>query len=249
MKVRVISDLHLEFDDEDKQFTPGTGDVLVLAGDVCLVNEYEKYHRFFELCANGYNQVFYVIGNHEHYEGTFEETFYKLQEKLPEGVTLLNNKSIFYRGVHFVGGTLWTNQNSLDFETMKQSQDCMNDYRWIHKRDGSTLNVLDTIDEHMFTRGWFEQAIPTLRGPVFMVTHHGPFPQSVKGRYVNNGGAYASDMTELVEKNPHITHWAHGHIHENNDYKIGNCRVISNPRGYNGLEMNPNFNPCMEIEV
>jgi hypothetical protein len=41
----------------------------------------------------------------------------------------------------------------------------------------------------------------------------------------------------------------HGHIHENNDYMVGNCRIISNPRGYHGMELNPNFNPRLDIEV
>ena len=250
LNVRVFSDLHLEFDTPGDVFDPGTGDVLVLAGDICVANDYnDDYHNFFEKCVAGYNQVFYVLGNHEHYGGVFEDTLFTLQDKLPEGICILNNKSMLYRGVHFIGATLWTNQNNLDFDTMSQSQSCMNDYYSVRKRDNRTLTVIDTVEEHLFNRGWFEQCLPTLRGDVFVITHHAPSKRSVKGRYVNNEGAYASDLVQLLEKNPNITHWVHGHIHESSDYTIGNARIVTNPRGYNGQELNPNFDPTLDIQV
>ena len=249
MNVRLFSDLHLEFDDDDKQFDPGTGDVLVLAGDICNVVEYDKYHRFFEKCVMGYNKVFYIMGNHELYGGVWEDAHTTLKALLPEGITLLNDSSEFYNGVHFVGSTLWTNQNNLNFETMQQSEQCMNDYQLITKKDGRTLTVMDTISSHMASREWFEQMLPTLKGPVFMMTHHAPSQESVKGRYKSNGGAYASDMSGLMKQYPNIKHWVHGHIHENNDYMIGECRVVSNPRGYNGMELNRNFDPRLDIGV
>jgi hypothetical protein len=31
--------------------------------------------------------------------------------------------------------------------------------------------------------------------------------------------------------------WVHGHVHAKNDYIVGNCRVVSNPRGYIGHEV------------
>ena len=249
MLVRLFSDLHLEFDDDDKQFEPGTGDVLVLAGDVCNVIEYDRYHRFFEKCVAGYNKVFYIMGNHEYYSGVWENDYQTLKNKLPEGITLLHNSSECYKGVHFVGSTLWTNQDNLNPAVIEQSQECMNDYRLITKQDGKTLSVIETIDAHMKSREWFEQVLPTLRGDVFMMTHHAPSRDSVKGRYVNNAGAYASDMSGLMNQFPNIKNWVHGHIHENNDYMVGNCRIVSNPRGYHGMELNPNFNPRLDIEV
>ena len=36
MNVRILSDLHLEWDNEDSD--PGTGDVLILAGDICAID-------------------------------------------------------------------------------------------------------------------------------------------------------------------------------------------------------------------
>jgi predicted phosphodiesterase len=43
--------------------------------------------------------------------------------------------------------------------------------------------------------------------------------------------------------------WIHGHTHVSQDYRIGNTRVICNPRGYAGYELNPAFDPRLIIEV
>ncbi len=40
----------------------------------------------------------------------------------------------------------------------------------------------------------------------------------------------------------------HGHIHSSSDYKIGNTRVVCNPKGYS-VELNKNFKPNLVLEV
>jgi hypothetical protein len=46
-----------------------------------------------------------------------------------------------------------------------------------------------------------------------------------------NGG-YASSLDEFILDNPNIKVWVHGHMHDPNNYVIGDTRVLSNPRGY-----------------
>ena len=69
MKITVLSDVHLEFGN----FDPGSGDVLVLAGDICTASSFvfrgeeeyaKRYLDFFTKCVENYNKVFYVMGNH-----------------------------------------------------------------------------------------------------------------------------------------------------------------------------------------
>tara|TARA_R110002012_G_scaffold319395_1_gene539897 strand:+ start:899 stop:1681 length:783 start_codon:yes stop_codon:yes gene_type:complete len=245
MKVKVISDLHLEFDNEDEQFDPGTGDVLILAGDICVAAHYDwKYHDFFLQCVQNYNKVFYVLGNHEGYDSSLTDAIEILRKRLPFGITIMNNRSEFVGGVHFIGATLWTNMNNLNAETIEEARECMNDYRLI---DGFTPEK--SIEEHMFTREWFERCLPTLNGPVFVMTHHAPSTQSVSGRYMNSAGMYSSDMESFIENHPGIKWWCHGHIHHNNDYMVHQCRVISNPRGYNHSELNKEFNINFEVDI
>ena len=239
-----MSDLHLEFLDKPEDFDVGTGDVLVLAGDICLAAEYENYHKFFEKCVAGYERVLYVMGNHEHYHGDYDKSYFILKQNLPKEIILMNNTSVCIDGVHFVGSTLWTNMNNLDAGTIEQARSCMNDYHCVEN-----FSPEKSIDAHLFTRQWFESCVPMLRGPVVMITHHSPSPQSVKGRYTDSVGMYSSNMEKFIEANPNIKYWLHGHIHHNNDYKVGDCRIISNPRGYSGYEVNPMFNPNFEFEI
>ena len=243
MKVRVMSDLHLEFFIDRQTFDPGEGDVLVLAGDICIASQYDDYAPFFEKCVKGYEKVLYVMGNHESYEGDFDKTFWQLKSQLPPEISLLNNTSLLIDGVHFVGATLWTNMNNLDRGTIEIARERMNDYHCVEN-----LTPEKTIDQHLFTRQWFESCVPMLRGPVFMITHHAPSPKSVKGRYTDSVGMYSSNLEKFIKDNPNILYWAHGHIHHSNDYMIDQCRVISNPRGYNGFEVNPQFNLDFEID-
>mgnify|MGYP001215659058 FL=1 len=68
MKIRVMSDLHLEFDRDGESPAPGTGDILVLAGDICMASDFnENVAQFFDKAVAGYNRVLYVMGNHEGY--------------------------------------------------------------------------------------------------------------------------------------------------------------------------------------
>lgn len=243
MKVRIMSDLHLEFHDDFYVEIP-EGDVLILAGDVCIAAEVDNYIPFFEQCVAKYNKVFYVMGNHEHYNGNYATTESSLRAKLPAGITLLQNQSEYYNGVHFVGATMWTNFN-LNVESINRARACMNDY---HLVDGFTPEL--AIQENMDTRKWFEQCVPMLRfAPVFMITHHAPSQSSLHGRYKQSADAYANRMEDFIKKNSNIQYWAHGHIHHNNDYMVEQCRIISNPKGYHKCEENPDFGLEIQVEI
>jgi Icc-related predicted phosphoesterase len=59
---------------------------------------------------------------------------------------------------------------------------------------------------------------------------------------------YSSRLESVIEKyQPAI--WCHGHTHTSYDYKIGETRIICNPRGYAELEPNLDFIPDLIVEV
>ena len=257
MKIRVISDVHLEFGDYD----PGEGDVLILAGDIvdavaylhrCDKEYKDRYDRFFNKCAENYNKVFYVMGNHEHYNCAFYETPEILKENLPENISLLNNTSEFYNGVHFVGATTWTGFQGKE-ENKIAAEQGLNDYRYIFK-DTTYSHPIDAdfIErEHNNSVEWLNQCLPTLRGDIVMISHHAPSFRSIDADYVDRDTvtAYASDLTKLIKEIPNLKLWVHGHIHSSKDYFVGKCRVICNPRGYHGEDENLMFNPQMQIKL
>ena len=257
MKIKVLSDLHLEFGPID----PGTGDVLILAGDICTAESFvrdsevslkKRYLEFFEKCVAGYQKVFYTLGNHEYYNYYIDEAEETLRSALPEGITLLNNQSEFYKGVHFVGSTLWASFDGGDEAVMQMCSNSMNDYNCVYDKEKSRfLKPEDTLKLHNESVEWLTKALPTLRGPVVVFTHHSPSLRSFGSGYreASARGAYATDLDSFINSNPNLRLWVHGHIHESNDYVLQDCRIVSNPRGYHGHALNEGFNPEMEIKI
>lgn len=256
MKINVMSDCHLEF---GGMKAPHNGDVLILAGDIATVDEMAnsspqgKYFlKFFKSVAKNYDRVFYVLGNHEYYFGDYQDIEKKLRKLLPDNVTLLQNQSEYYEGVHFVGTTLWTNYNEENADDINTAWNSMNDYQCITNGEYGRLAPMDLLESHNESIKWLEQALPTLKqGPIVMITHHAPSLKSLKGHYASGDikHAYASDLEEFINKHPEVKLWCHGHVHESNDYMIGDCRVISNPRGYANHKENENFDPELTIEL
>lgn len=260
MRINYMSDLHLEFEGSD--LDPGTGEVLILAGDVCTASSFvmrgeetwkKRYLDFFNKCVEGYDRVFYVMGNHEHYSYFYDETEKTLREFLPEGITLLHNQSEYYNGVHFVGATMWTDFDNGNGVVMESAKQQMNDYHTVYvKKTMDKLSPDQTLKDHDNTINWFGQCVPTLaQGPVVMITHHAPSPKSFSCGYRDEEAkpAYVSDMESFIKKNDNISLWVHGHIHETNSYHIGNCRVVSNPRGYVDYGVNPEFSTETVVEI
>jgi len=244
MKVKVISDLHMEFG----PYHAGEGEVLILAGDLCIAEDYWVYVAFFRDCVRNYDKVFYICGNHESYDGDLQQTYHILKDCLPAGVSLLENETEEYNGVTFAGATLWTDMNGFDPFIMDSAALCMNDYHNIENGD-SLLRAPDTVSRNLNSRRFIEDTAELSESPVFVITHHAPTYQSVQGRYIASKHYYAQDMTGLIETHPNIKYWAHGHIHHNNDYMVGQCRVISNPRGYDKYEENKTFDPDFTLEI
>ena len=248
MNITLLSDLHLEFGG----FNPGTGDVLLLCGDICVASELiedpierSKYLKFFNQCVVGYNKVFYILGNHEAYNGDIKTYVDIIRREIPEEITLLHNSSEVYEGVHFVGATLWSDFMNGDALMMHTAGISMNDYQCVMNNTPEA-----SLHRHQHTMDWFKSVLPTLRGPVVMMTHHAPSFKSIWDHYASRlEGAYATDLEQFILDHPNITHWCHGHIHSSNDYHVGQCRVLSNPRGYHSQALNPNFNPNFTFHV
>ncbi len=273
MRVNVISDLHLEFQD---LVLPG-GDVLVISGDVCESRTLMKFQydplnildghdnpkridraaRFFhEECAK-YREVIYVMGNHEHYHGRYDKTVHELKVTLPDHVNVLENESIEIDGVLFLGATLWTDCNKgnpMCIQTLKHG---MNDYRAITNKAGSIYRKLipqDTMETHMRTKEYFKTMLELNRNKKAVIcTHHAPSYQSVHEHYKHEtdmNGGYASDLSEFILDHENILFWTHGHMHDPSDYMIGQCRVIANPRGYYGYEQRVHeFDPTVGFDI
>ena len=262
MKIKVVSDLHLECCEHGHGVPDlGEGEVLILGGDILCARHFKKngplkkvYDDFLQKCVKNFDEVLYLAGNHEAYGYNYEGTWDVLAEHLPKGIHILENDFVKIKDWVFLGATLWTdfrNENALE---MMEASQCLNDYKVI--RIGSNyrkLNPDDTLGFHKKTKQFLLDTLPMFENQnVWVLTHHAPSYQSVHPKYRNSGianGAYVSDLDDLILDHPQVKYWSHGHTHESLDYKIGDCRVVCNPRGYFPSEINPNFDPNFEVEL
>ena len=178
---------------------------------------------------------------------------------------VLEKETITLGDTTFVCGTLWTDMNKEDPRTLSSIRGMMNDYRIItnsskkvtfksympdpenpdkdfftfQERD-ATFCPEDTVEDHKAMLAVIREAVAANPAGKFVVVgHHSPSKLSTKPQYQDDvivNGAYSSDLSELMLDHPQIKMWTHGHTHHEFDYMIGTCRVVCNPRGYDGYE-------------
>lgn len=143
MKIAYCSDLHLEFGGIELK-NEQQADVLVLAGDICVAHDLPKivYTKFFSQVANEFPTVLYIMGNHEHYSGDYATTGNIIKHELLkyDNVHLLDKETFVLNGVTFVCGTMWTDMNGFDSETMLLVGAMMNDFKQIKNSNRYTYH-------------------------------------------------------------------------------------------------------------
>jgi len=254
MKVKCISDVHLEHRQNKSPFPVGSGDILILAGDILCAKYLKKngslkgvFEQFLSDCSQNYKHILYVKGNHEYYGYNYEGASKTIKEYLPHNVYLLDNETFTHNGWNFICCTLWTdfrNENALE---MMEAECVMNDYKTI--RIGSNyrkLNANDTLKFHKQSKEYILNQLQSLSENVFVISHHAPSYQSVPEQFKKHAnGAYCSNLDDLIIQHPQLKYWIHGHTHTFFDYQIKHCRVICNPGGYPGQDTG--FNENLEL--
>ena len=275
MRVALASDVHLEFGDLILK-NDDNADVLLLAGDICVAKElpftdsryYERFHNFFSRCAAEFKEVVYIAGNHEHYHGTYDETHNILKTQLAKhtNIHVLDKEHITIGDTLFFGGTLWTDFNNEDPSTMRTIREMMNDFRIITAPGGrksswkdsegnlhyriSKLTPEDVLVDHKDFLDKLNQL--SSYNKIVVVGHHSPSKLSTKPQYEDDwemNGGYSSDLNDFILDRPNIKLWVHGHTHHAFDYMVGSTRILCNPRGYVGYEVNEDEFKLITIEV
>ncbi len=261
MRVRTVSDLHLEFCQEGIGIPDlGEGDTLILGGDILCAKHFKTngplhkvYDEFLQKCVDNFEHVIYILGNHCYWGNQWENTIKVLKEHFPPSIHILENDYVKIKDWVFLCCTLWTdfrNENPLE---MMESGRYMNDYKTI--RIGSNyrkLNPDDTLKAHRQSKQFLLKKLEEFKNEkIWIATHHAPSHRSISPKYktFSCNSAFCSDLDDLILNHPIIKYWSHGHIHESMDYMIGECRVLCNPRGYFPMEINPDFDPNLEVKL
>jgi predicted phosphodiesterase len=251
-KLRIISDVHLEFG--PLNLDPIGEDVLVLAGDIGLHMQGALWGRYYALRTG--IPVVMIAGNHEFYrtsgaEYTIGSTLTALRSvtsSYTRPFHFLERDRANIGGIVFLGTTLWTDY-ALDGDPIigrLNARQCMNDHRKIY--DGDKPFTPETAAQlHGLSIDWLvDNFVP---GAV-VITHHLPSRRSIAHEYATDplNCAYASNLDTFVADTGAAL-WIHGHVHASQDYMLGGTRVICNPRGYWPDGLNPDFDPNLIVEV
>ena len=174
MKIKLVSDLHLEFSDINIHNNEGA-DVLILGGDICVAQDLhdhpepnntadqaaiangtglgrrqqsaQRYRDFFKRCRYPFPHVIYIMGNHEFYHGKFFAGIDYMRDECAKypNIYMLEQDTKVIDDVVFVGGTLWTNMNKRDPLTMHAIEGMMNDFRII-RNDFRNYATMSALD-------------------------------------------------------------------------------------------------------
>lgn len=276
-KVKIISDMHMEFWDFNKiprimemKFPTAPDDkdtILCCAGDIGVYGRYpSSYKPFFQIMSKRFREVIVVPGNHSYYGSNFwgaEEKIWD-DKKIPKNVHYMDDGYIIIDDILFIGSCLWTNFNNSDPMALYQASRAMNDFVHIRKNvseivadygqviSSNRLSPEDTVIKHKKSVEFIKATLDKYKQmKTVVVTHHGAsqfcIPSMYKGDPINP--AYCSSLEEIILDNPQIKVWTSGHTHTSLRFKIEETDYIINPFGYYYQDENRDFNPNLVVEL
>jgi len=225
LKIQLLSDLHLEY----ASFKPSQigADIIVLAGDIAVGAEGVLWAKqAFDM------PVIYVTGNHEFHDAAFTMGEHMaMMKQVADGsnVTVLDNESVEFSGVRFVGSTMWS-----DVEKAYSVLFCDIDRISVDENSYGPVHFSKEYQQNLFenNRNWLKSELEKpFVGKTVVVTHHAP---SWKSLHEQHAGSPWNPcfMTDLEEVMSGVDVWMHGHTHNSFDYSLDRTRVVCNPRGY-----------------
>ena len=250
MKIRLLSDLHLEmpYNKEPISQRPfhyeNLGeDVVVLAGDI---NTQAKHIQLIQRILAGGAKILMVAGNHEAYGASFEgvhDFFYNLQAEYPK-FYYLNNDNMVIDNIDFFGGIMYTNLEGQDID--KLCTRYIPDFSVIYKEP--RLELMSVTEDFVnFTPKWTPQdhrdahqefckefgywKISSNATKKVVITHFVPTYKALAPQFAKSAlnPYFIQDMEHTMTG---IDLWMFGHTHTSFDFMIDETRLVSNPYGY-----------------
>ena len=267
MKIRVISDLHIDVNEEYPFELNDKDTFTIVCGDISgYVDRTSKWLQ------ENIKQGIFVAGNHMVYNNSnhsieYFHTQYQKNFPLEAPISFMENQYKIIDDIVFIGATLWTDYNLLGKDKqslyMWYATRCLNDFEY-----GKT-NISGNIENE--SKECLKRITPEYCIEVFnktvsyiddickqypdkkivVITHHAPSIQSVPKHLIREVSTpcFASNLEEFILNHPNIKLWCSGHIHQFNDYYIGDCRIVCNPRGYVKYHEKTGFNEDFTIEI
>jgi predicted phosphohydrolase len=260
--LRVLSDIHLEFENYSIKALKDINQcshndqkptILVLSGDISPDHHKSKkmIQEYLKLCPN--DIVIFILGNHDYYDKTINETI-KIWKEIEIDLYHTYNKSVYgfsqkrFYFLHnepvelynyiFWGSTFWTNLNELDNDVINLCNTFIMDYRAIKTENNKSITCHDTYNLHQEAKQSLLKIIEQSKKrdkKLIVITHHLPTFYSSHPRFGGKASklnySFASDNLDEIIKESVITHWIHGHTHDSYDYNYLGTRIVCNPKG------------------
>lgn len=226
---QIVSDLHIENLYETpsalKYIVPAA-DILIMAGDIGHIHRYEQLKAFLKDICGYFEDVLYVLGNHEYYieKGMDAKTMEELYEdvlaikaEIPN-LHILNKSALVIGNVCVVGCTLWSKAAINIPPFMVRIRGIYTDkYNALFEDE---LQYIETMIKYCKSKEL----------KLLVVTHHCPSYLLVNSDYKYNS-LYASNLDHLLTGDSVHT-WVCGHTHVNFDFiTCQGTRLVSNQKG------------------
>lgn len=253
MKIRILSDLHLDF--APFTYKKSDEDIVVLAGDIT-TSEPRAFGRFVKLIESIDKPIIYIKGNHECYLSIVKNMDAKIRnlESTYKHFHFLDDQVYDTGDYRFIGTTLWSNLDIAPTHMETKIKDLVawgiNDFKMIFEKDDAGMTKTFTVDsmiaKNLAARGFIKGSTSPLKKNI-VVTHFLPSEKSIHPQY--KGSAlnpyFACNCENLMTDD--VLLWIFGHTHSSLDYMINKTRVMCNPRGYK--DENPQFVSTLVIDV
>lgn len=228
MKIKLVSDLHLEFSDINIKNDEGC-DVLILSGDIMIANDLhdhpepatpytpeilkilgsrqrcaQRYRDFLKRVSFQFPHVIYIAGNHEFYHGKWVASIQHLREECAKypNIYFLEQDVKVINDVVFMGGTLWTDMDKGSPLVLHAIQGMMQDYNLIRNDElGYTkLRPAHSMSRHRKTLEYFKVVLDQNKDKTCVVVgHHAPSHLSIHEMYQNDSLINFAYYSDLSE--------------------------------------------------
>ena len=254
MKIQYASDLHLEFEQNTDYLKENpmkvTGDILILAGDIHVIDSPNFMENpFWDWASKNYKQVIVAYGNHEYYStcdlGTMKDGY---KFKIRDNIYYYYNCVITLGDIDIIVSTLWSYIHKENEEACVYG---VNDFRMI-KYNGNTLTAEIFNNEHKKCLDFIKKSMQESKAKTkIIVTHHVPSISLTAKEFQGSAmtDAFTVDLTDYI-KTCGAKYWIFGHSHRNINKKIGGTSCLCNQVGYVMAGENETFrgDKCIELK-
>ncbi len=238
-RVQILSDLHLEVSQQYSTFSfTASAPLLLLAGDIGRLIDYDAYRGFLESQVARFRKVFLVLGNHEFY-GLDYQSGLNAARRLSGEPSLSDGLVLLHRArwddpesnLTLLGRTLWS---AIPEDAYSVVENKVNEFKKINHWTAQQHTAT-----HMDEVAWLREQVGLVRTGaatrrLLIATHHAPCVEGTsRPEHVSNPWTCAF-ATDLVDQQgwEGVKAWVFGHTHYSAQFTRNGIKLASNQRGY-----------------